>query len=94
MTASNTKQCFMDVIDLTVIGVLFDALPASRRDLAKGNKTLVFNDGTGLTISDNGTFWRESADEIARAIRIKGAELDETRRAIEAVMDLAGVHHA
>jgi hypothetical protein len=52
---SNTFECFRDVIGLKVVGVLKDAMPPSRRDLAAGTKTLVFEDGTGLTFAPNGS---------------------------------------
>lgn len=90
MAASNTKDCFKEVIGKSVIGVLFDALPVGRHDLAQGTKTLVFDDGTGLTISSNGSFWRENAEDVKRAIDIKGQELAATKDCIEAVLALAG----
>lgn len=88
--ASNTRDCFREAIGHTIVGVLFNALPINRRDLASGNKTLVFDDGTGLTISDNGSFWRESKSDIDRAIRLRERELRQSQQEIEEVLTLAG----
>jgi hypothetical protein len=88
---ANTDECFSICIGRRVIGVLFDALPVNRRDIAAGTKTLVFEDGYGLTISSAGSFWTEDKDEIARAIRYKREELSKTSAEIEGVLALAGV---
>jgi hypothetical protein len=91
MTASNTKDCFREIVGKQVKGVLFDALPVGGRgDLSDGTKTLVFDDGTGLTISSSGTYWRESANEISRAIEIARAKLKSAKRDIEDVLIAAG----
>lgn len=87
---SNTRDCFSCCIGRRVVGVLFDALPLSRRDLASGNKTLIFEDGYGLTISSSGSYWTETKDEIAQAIRRKRDELDQRSTEIEQVLALAG----
>lgn len=91
MAASNTKDCFRECVGKKIKGVLFDALPnGSRRDLSDGTKTLVFNDGTGLTISASGTFWRENAEEVSRAIQRKRTELEDNGRDIKDVLTAAG----
>ena len=90
MAASNTRDCFRECIGHTVIGVLFDALPIERYDLAKGNKTLVFDDGTGLTFSSSGSYWRENAANIARATAKAEERLRRTQGEIAAVLELAG----
>ena len=89
--ASNTRECFIDCIGLKVSGVLFDALPLSRRDLRAGKRTLLFEDGTGLSISANGSFWRESKNDIFGAIREKEAELASASNEHRAVLELAGL---
>lgn len=90
MPASNTKDCFRDVVGLTVAGVIFDALPVARPDLAAGNKTLVFADGTGLTISSNGSYWRENKPDVDRAIAQTRRKLAQTQTDLEDVLALAG----
>jgi hypothetical protein len=90
MTASNTFDCFRECVGKRVVGVLRDAMPPCRRDIAAGTKTLVFDDGTGLTIASNGSYWTERKDEIDRAIRIRREELEANHRDIQDVLDLAG----
>ena len=87
---SNTHECFSICVGRKVVGVLFDALPLSRRDLATGNKTLVFEDGYGLTISSSGSDWTETRDDVAAAIRRKRDDLGRNQREIEQVLSLAG----
>ena len=91
MTTSNTKECFRECIGKTIAGVLFDALPLTRTDLSSGNKTIVFTDGTGLTISATGNYWPESKGEIEEAVRRLQLRLRDTEREIKSVLDLAGV---
>jgi hypothetical protein len=84
MPASNTKDCFREFIGQKLVGVLFDGLPLSRHDLASGSKTLVFEDGRGLTIASNGTYGIDSAEDVRAAVR-------RTERALSSTMDdLAG----
>lgn len=86
---ANTSECFSICVGRKVVGVLFDTLPVSNSNLARGNKTLVFADGYGLTISNTGTYWTETKDDIARAIRRKRDELGRNQREIEQVLALA-----
>ena len=91
MTASNTKDCFRECVGKKIKGVLFDALPnGGRRDLSNGTKTLVFDDGSGLTISSNGSFWRENVEEVSQAIQRKRADLEDNERDIKDVLTAAG----
>lgn len=90
MAASNTFDCFRECVGLKVVGVLKSAMPPSDRRLAAGTKTLVFEDGTGLTIAPNGSYWRERKDEIDKAIRIRQRELEANRSDIEDVLVTAG----
>lgn len=89
-TAANTPDCFREAIGHQIVGVLFDALPLNDRRLAAGNKTLVLDDGRGLTISNNGSYWIESAEDVRRAaVRIE-AKLKDTKRDLKDVLKLAG----
>lgn len=88
--ASNTRECFSSLIGCRVVGVLFDALPIGRRDLSAGTRTLVLDDGRGLTIASNGSYWIENADEIQRAIDAVRERLDATKAEIAGVLKLAG----
>jgi hypothetical protein len=88
---SNSRECFTEFIGQRVVGVLFDALPLHHRDIADGTKTLVFEDGRGLTITARGSFWVSTADEVQRAVKRKVRDLKATESEIQAVLDLAGV---
>lgn len=90
MAASNTKDAFRELVGKRIAGVLFNALPLNRADLSAGTKTLVFDDGTGFTVAGNGSFWQESKDEIARAIRWARADLETAKRNIQDVLIAAG----
>lgn len=87
---ANTKDCVRAIIGRKVIGVLFDALPMNRRDLSQGNKTLIFEDGTGFTFSDRGTFWLENASDIDRAIAKTELELRLRQSDLKDVLAVAG----
>lgn len=90
MTASNTKDCFREFVGKRVKGVLFDAFPMGRRDLNAGSKTLVFEDGRGLTIAQNGSFWIESAEDVKRAVSAVLEKAKATRKEIKGLLALAG----
>jgi|WetSurSiteA1Bulk_404760.scaffolds.fasta_scaffold141295_1 hypothetical protein len=75
---------------MRVKGVLFDALPVGRQDLAMGTETLIFDDGTGLTFASNGSYWRESAEHVVRAIDQRKRALREAHSEIAEVLALAG----
>lgn len=90
MTASNTKECFRECVGMRIKGVLFDALPLRRPDLSAGSRTLVFEDGSGLTIAANGSFWREPAREIDRAIDEMRAKLEANKALIQDTLTAAG----
>lgn len=85
MAASNHPDCFRECIGRTIKGIIFDALPRSRKDLSLGNKTLIFDDGTGLTFGSNGSYWRESSEELRLAV------LDKQRAMEAAISDLRDV---
>lgn len=87
---ANTRACFSEFVGQRVIGVLFDALPQSRKDIAGGTKTLIFEDGRGLTIAANGSYWIDSADDVGRAVRATARELDVTAAQLRDALALAG----
>lgn len=90
MVASNTNDCFREFIGQKVKGVLFGALPRSRPDLAASTKTLVFEDGRGLTIAGNGSFWIDSKEDVGRAIGREHDRLKQTKKEIAGILALAG----
>jgi hypothetical protein len=90
MAASNTKDCFREFVGQTVRGVMFDALPISDARLASGTKTLVFEDGRGLTISSSGTFWIESIKDIKAAVKVQRERLVQAEKDVKDVLILAG----
>ena len=89
MVASNTKDCFRECVGKRIKGFLFDALPISDRSLSAGTKTLIFEDGSGLTISSNGSFWLEDAKEIARAVGYRRDELQKTQNELAEILAAA-----
>jgi hypothetical protein len=90
MPASNTKDCFREFIGMKIKGVIFDALPIGDIWRAKGTKTLIFEDGRGLTISNNGSFWIENENDIKKAVENKRKELDVVSKEIQDVLSIAG----
>ena len=90
MAASNTKEAVRELIGRKVVGVLFDALPINKADLQSGNKTLVFEDGSGFTFSSNGSFWRETTNDIGRAVAILEKRLSNNQRELEGILEVAG----
>jgi len=90
MAAANTRSCFSEFIGQSVVGVIFDALPPSNRDVARGTKTLIFDDGRGLTFASNGSYWIDNADDVRRAIRRREQELRATESELVGVLALAG----
>ena len=90
MSAANTRDCVRDLIGKKIVGVLFDALPVSHRDLQTGTKTLVFDDGTGFTFNSRGAFWKETAKDITRAVELKKQELHAIETDIKDVLTVAG----
>lgn len=91
MVASNTKECFRECVGKKVVGVLFNAMPPSRKDLANGTKTLLFDDGSGLTISSNGSYWLEHPEDVKRAIAAAHSDLCRNQRDLRDVLNAAGV---
>ena len=90
MPTANTRACFEELIGHHIVGVLFDALPLSDRSIFAGTKTLILDDGRGLTISARGTYWFESAKDVRRAIECQRDELQRTQARLKGVLALAG----
>lgn len=91
--AANTDACLKALIGHQVIGVLVGQLPISRADIARKCRTFVLDDGRGFTFSSEGSFWLEPADEVYRAVQKKRAELIETSKTLEALLEMAGPTH-
>ena len=87
---SNSRECLSSLRDKRVVGFLEDALPINRADLARGTTTLVFEDGTGFTFTDQGSFWHENAEDVARALDRLRKHLEQTRATIESLLAMAG----
>jgi hypothetical protein len=90
----NTNEVFEAVVGLTVERVLFDALPLRRDrrgdgdpdERAGGTITLVFDDGSGLTVHPfRGEWWRDDHDDIRRAGNRVDRERGTRRRLIPAL---------
>jgi hypothetical protein len=95
MAASNTRECFTECVGQKIRGVLFDALPIGRADLARDKVSLVLNDGTALTIgvSSAGGFlvwWNDSAEEVSRAIAKEKTRLEDTTARLGELLTMAG----
>lgn len=90
MPASNTHECFTTFIGLTLKGFLRAALPLSDQSIASHTVTLVFEDGRGLTLSGNGSYWVDSVDDVKRAITRKAMDLQDVRWELQDVLALAG----
>lgn len=58
-------------------GLLFDAFPGGRADPARSDKTLIFEDGRGLTITSCGAYWIDSPEDIRSAISKIQREIGE-----------------
>lgn len=78
---SNTKDCFRYCVGKTVRGVLFSG---------NGDKTLILDDGTGLTINSHGAYWITSKGNVDIAIRDRLATLEQNKRDIEEALQAAG----
>ena len=89
MPASNTRDCFREFVGQRLVGLLFDALPVYRDDLARGTKTMLFEDGRGLTFGDNGSYWIDSAADVKRAVDRRLGELRRTEADIREVLAAA-----
>lgn len=91
MPASNTSDCFRASIGKKVVGFYERGEYSGVLECTLTKRTLVFDDGTGLTFCSNGAYWLESAEEVRRAIAVVKGELDRTERGLRDVLALAGV---
>jgi hypothetical protein len=87
--SSNTNDCFSEFIGQKVVGVLFDALPPLIRRGEYSTRTLIFEDGRGLTIASNGSFWIDNAEAVARAVKRTRRHLEATQNQLAGVVALA-----
>ncbi len=80
MAASNTRDCFRELIGHTITGVLFDE-----------GETLILDDGSGLKFYPNGTYARRAAQEVGRAVQHRRAELAQAHADLAEVAKLDGL---
>lgn len=78
--ASNTNDCFREFIGQRVKGLV----------MAADSRTLVFEDGRGLTVHHNGSFWVTAKQEVDRAIEERRQHLRHVEREIQDVLALSG----
>lgn len=82
--ASNTRGCFRAFLGQRMLGlfnVLSDDSPCT---------TLIFEDGRGLTIARNGSYWVDDANTINRALERQRNRLEATQFEIAEFLTLAG----
>ena len=82
MPASNTFDCFREFIGQKVLGVF--------QNPKSGEKTLVFEDGRGLTFSGQSTYWVTSAGDITLAVFHMRKDLEKLSKDLKDVIKLAG----
>ena len=91
MPASNTRDCFREFVGQKLVGLMFDAMPMSRADLKAGNAHLIFEDGRALTLSNNGSYWIDSADDVIRALEANKRRLEQLQRETSEVIVASGL---
>lgn len=91
MTASNTRECFREFIGQSLKGMIFNVLPLRRCDLSKGTKTMIFEDGRGLTIAGNGSYWIDSKADVDAAIEELLFEFKRNQADLAGILAIAGV---
>ena len=85
--ASNTRECFRTFIGQRLVGLIFDAeYPISTFTA----KVLVFEDGRGLVLLDNGAHCVIGKEDVTRAIEAQRVKLRAAQADIEEVLRLAG----
>lgn len=90
MTTANTKDCLRECVGRTVRGVLFDAFPPGRPDLASGTKALILDDGRAIVFADNGAFWMETRADVERAVARAREALQLVQADLADVLTAAG----
>lgn len=85
MPASNTLDCFHEFVGQRLVGLTLGRTPSGSEV-----RTLVFEDGRGLSISSNGSYWVSPAEVVRCRIDEMRDELERTRRDIERVLALSG----
>ncbi len=84
-TTSNTDEVYRTFIGCRVKGLV-------REITHNGHHAdvLVFECGWGLAINSNGTHWTVNPEETKKQVRCAMEELDNTKREIEHLLELAG----
>lgn len=82
MPESNTTELFESAVGKKIIGVLlnFSGAPQLAGDQV-GNRTYIFDDGSGLTFRSNGAFWGESRKSILGELRRRRSEAERLHKA-------------
>lgn len=87
MAASNTEECLLELRGRTIVGVLMNATHATT---SQSTRTLLLDDGTGITWNERGAFWRESANDVKRVLDARIKELEKTQDALSRMPEHAG----
>lgn len=83
MTApANSEECLLELRGRTIVDVLINAFPFAYR-------TLLLDDGTGFTWSNNGTFWREDAATMKGAVDTRLRKLEKDQEELQRLLDYA-----
>ncbi len=90
MPASNTLSCFEEFFGQKFIGILVGELPLNDKSVSSKTKTLVFEDGRGLTISSNGSYWVNNAKDVSLAIQRVRERLERNSGSLRTILELAG----
>lgn len=88
--ASNTEECMLELKGRKIVGVLTAAFPLVNRDLARSTHSFILDDGTAFTFNSNGSFWRETHDDVRHALKERMAELEKTKEAMTQIITNAG----
>lgn len=84
MVASNTDECFELCIGKRVTGFLRDAPTLT------SSRSLVLEDGTALSFSNNGSFWIEPKEKVRNAVQYLQDRLRSTQDQLKKAIELAG----
>ena len=68
--ASNTDDCFREFIGLRVKGAV----------MLRDSRLLIFEDGRGLVVHHNGSFWVRSKEDVAREVSLRRRHLEDVQR--------------
>jgi hypothetical protein len=91
MAASNTDDCFREFFGLKLVGLIGDVWPLRSQSENTTYKTLIFEDGRGITLSSNGSWWVASKEDVSKAVGTLRNILEKQKKDIEEVAKLAGI---